>query len=241
MAAITPQVPSDRSGSFASDVTGMFNFLIDPVAAARCLPRKWFWIAPFVVLSAAAIFYTAVSGPMGLHYAETAPLPANVTQEQYSQQLHIQAAIQKFMPFIMPVLLLIFNLIQSGILLATSSMVAVRARFVELFNLISGCGIISSLQMVAWAVILMLKHEISSPAEIRPPLGLDIFLPEGTNKFLFAGIGYFSVFTVWSLVMMILIYSAGFRVSKAKATFAVLPNYLLGFFFTLLGAAFQKS
>jgi hypothetical protein len=141
----------------------------------------------------------------------------------------------------MPVFLLIFNLIQAGILLASSTMVAVRARFFELFNLVSGCGIISALQMVAWAIILMLKHEISSPGEIRPPLGFDIFLPEGTNKFLFAGIGYFSLFTVWSLVMMILTYSAGFRVSKSKATFAVLPNFLLGFFFTLVGAAFQKS
>jgi hypothetical protein len=86
-----------------------------------------------------------------------------------------------------------------------------------------------------------MKHEISSPSELRPPMGIDIFLPEGTNKFLVAGIGYFSIFLVWSLVMMILTYSAGFRVSKAKATFAVLPNFLLGFLFTLVGAMFQRQ
>src|SRR5947209_3934596 len=128
MATATP-VPSDRPESFASDITGMFNFLIDPAAAARCLPRKWFWLAPFVVLAATIIFYTAISGPIGLHYAETAPLPAGVTQEQYAKQLQIQGGIQKFLPIIMPVLILILYLIQTGILLLVSAMLAVRARF----------------------------------------------------------------------------------------------------------------
>lgn len=240
MAAVAPPGPSGRHESIGSDVAGMFNFLLDPKAAARCLPRKWFWVAPFVVLSAATIFYTVISGPMSLHYAETAPIPNGVSADQYAKQLQIQGAIQKFMPVVMPLLLMIFSLISAGILLATSSMLAVRARFLELFNLVWGCNIISALQMVAWGVILMMKHEISSASEIRPPLGIDIFLPEGTNKFLLGFLGYFTIFTIWSLVMSILTYSAGFRVGKGKAAAAVLPNYVIGLVFTLVGAAFQK-
>jgi hypothetical protein len=241
MAAVVPNVPSDRNESFVADLAGMFNFLIDPVAAARRLPRKWFWIGPLVVLCVAAIAYTVVSGPIGLRYAETAPMPANVTPEQYSKQLQIQAAFQKFMPLVMPVFIVIGALIQTGILLASSSVLAVRAKFLELFNLVAGCGIITALQMIAWAVILQLKHEISSTSELRPPLGIDIFLPEGTNKFVLGLIGYFTIFTVWSMVMEILIYSAGFRVSKGKAATAVLPLYILGLLFALVGAAFQKN
>jgi uncharacterized membrane protein YhaH (DUF805 family) len=130
MAAVAPtNVPSDRPESFASDLAGMFNFLIDPVAAARRLPRKWFWIGPLLVLCVAAAVYSMVSGPIGLRYAETAPMPANVTPAQYSQQLHIQAALQKFMPIVIPIFIIIGALIQTGILLATSSVLAVRAKF----------------------------------------------------------------------------------------------------------------
>ncbi len=56
-----------------------------------------------------------------------------------------------------------------------------------------------------------------------------------------ATFGYFSIFTIWGMVMMVLIYSIGFRTSKAKAATAIVPVYLLWFLFALVGAAFQPK
>jgi hypothetical protein len=171
---------------------------------------------------------------------ETAPIPPNTDPAAYAKGLQIQMAIQHFIPLLMPVLIGIACLFNAAILLATSSMLAVRVTFLKLFNLVVGCGLITGLQAIAWAVILKMKGDISSISELRPPLGLDIFLGENANKLLLATLGYFSVFQVWWFVMIVLTYSVGFRVSKTKAVTALLPVLLIGLLLTAVGAMFQK-
>lgn len=240
MAAIAPDVPPERE-SFASDLAGIFSFFLDPAAAARRLPRKLFWIGPIVLASLATMAYLLVSGPIMQHFLETAPIPPNTNPAQYGRALQMQAMFFRISAYSTPLIAIIMTAIVSGILLALSSVLAVRTRFIELFNLVAGCGIISALQMLAWTIILKTKGEISSQAELKPPLGLDIVLPAGTNKFLLAFLGYFSIFQIWWIVMMVLIYSTAFRVSKAKAATVILPIVLFGLLAALVGAAFQRS
>lgn len=241
MATIASNLPSGHRETFTSDLAGMFSFLLDPAGAARCLDRKWFWVAPLLILSIASAVYTAVCGPLVAHFLETSPIPPNVRPDQYAQQMRVSAAIYRFMPLVMPFLTAIILLINGGILMATSSVLAVRARFLQLFNLLAGCGIMSTLQMLAWVGILKAKHEIASIADLKPPLGLDLALPAGANKFLLATLGYFSIFQIWSIVMSILVYSIAFRTSKGKATAAIMPMVGLWLFFALIGAVFQKG
>jgi hypothetical protein len=116
----------------------------------------------------------------------------------------------------------------------------VKATFRQLFNLAAGCSLISVLESIAIIVILRAKGEVSSVAELRPALGLDIFLPEGTNKFLVAVLGYFSVFQIWWIVMLALVFAAAFRVDKSKAFLVIAPLVLLGFLWRVVAAAFQR-
>jgi Yip1-like protein len=241
MATIASNLPSGEHETFASDLAGVFSFLMDPTGAARRLDRKWFWITPLLILSIASAIYTFVSGPMVAHFLETSPIPPNVTPEQYAQQMRMSAMIYRVLPLLMPVMIVVVALIQAAVLLATSSMLAVRARFLQLFNLIAGCSIISTLQMLAWVLILTAKREISNMTDLKPPLGLDIILPQGTNKFLLATLSYFSIFQIWWIVMAMLVYSVAFRTTKGKAAGAVLPMILLGLILTLVGAIFQKT
>ena len=76
-------------------------------------------------------------------------------------------------------------------------------------------------------------------AELRPALGLDIFLPSGTNKVLAAVLGYFSVFEIWWIVMIVLIYSVAFRVTKSKALIVIFPLIVLSIVLRVAGAAFS--
>ncbi len=241
MAIAASPAPSERYESLANDFTGMWNFLVDPVAAARRLPRKWFWIAPVLALSIAAFAYMFVMTPIMEHFLQTAPMPADAPPEQFAKRLQITMGILRIETFAMPVIIVLMALIQSGILLGSSSVLAVRTTFRELFNLVTGCGIISALQTLAWMLILRFKGEISNANDVRPPLGLDIFLGDGANKVLAATLGYFSIFQIWWIVMLTLTYSVGFRVSKGKALTAVSPILILGFLLAIAGAVFQRS
>jgi hypothetical protein len=95
------------------------------------------------------------------------------------------------------------------------------------------------LAALAGLTVLKAKGEASTMAELNPPLGLDIFLSAGANKYLTAIVGFFSLFEIWWAVMMVLILSAAFRISRGKAFAIVLPLLLLGLVFRLAGAMFQ--
>jgi hypothetical protein len=178
--------------------------------------------------------------PIVRHVLEVAPIPDGVTPERYQRGIAIGTMIQKVAVFLAPVgAALIFSL-QAAILLGTSSVLSVGAKFRDLFNLAAGCGLIQSIAAIAAIVVLKSKGDISTMAELRPALGLDIFLPESTNKFLVAFLGYFSVFEIWWIVMLLLIFSAAFRVSKAKALAAILPLVLINLLWRIGAAAFQR-
>ena len=168
------------------------------------------------------------------------PPRGNVTPEQYQRGLAISAIVQKVFIYLAPVFRALLFALQAAILLAASSVMSVGAKFRQLFNLVAGCGLIQALAAIAALVVLKAKGEITSVAELQPALGLDIFLPEGTNKFVMAFLGYFSVFEIWWIVMLVLIFAAAFRVSKGKALAAVAPLVLLNLLWKVGAAAFQR-
>jgi hypothetical protein len=229
-----------ESAGFASDLAGLSSFFIDPEGAAKRVHSKWFWIVPLLVCSIIAIGVGIYMAPMIVHVAAVSPIPDGVTAEAHEKQVAITGTFAKVGAFFSPIFIGIFWAIFAGILMGVSVVAGVTGRFGEYFNLIAGCGLIQSLQSIATAVILHFKGDVSTAAELRPAMGLDIFLPEGTNKYLVAAGGSFSVFQIWWLVMFALIYAAAFRVSKGKAFAIAIPLWLVGMLFGMLGAVFQK-
>jgi hypothetical protein len=235
MAIKEQELPSETR-NFGSDLAGIPAFLIDPESAARCVYSKWFWIGPVLLSIIIGVAVLKHNAPYIIHAAAVSPVPDGMTSEQFNKGAEIQA---NFGPYFVP-LVVLFYAIFAGLLLALSAVMGVGAKFGQLFNLIAGCGLIQSLGTVASAAVLHFKGEVSSMAELQPAMGLDIFLPEGTNKYLVAVGSAFSIFQIWWVVMMILIFAAAFKVSKGKAFSAIFPLWLLGLCFALLGAAFRK-
>ncbi len=240
MSTLAPEVPADRPESFADDLAGMGNFFIDPQGAARRVFSKWFWIGPLVLFSVVSIIASYMMMPMVQHVLETAPLPANASPEQYQKGIDMAMMFQRIGMYLAPVIAAVIYSITALILFGMCSVMSIEAKFRWLFNLIAGCSLIQLLSSIASLVILKAKGDISTMAELRPALGLDIFMPEGANKFATAFLGYFSVFEIWWVVMMVLIFSAAFRVSKGKAFAAILPLILLSIILRVGGAAFQR-
>jgi hypothetical protein len=231
---------AESKGSFAGDLVGMFNFYIDPQASAKLISHKFFWIGPVILASVVWLVSSLQLMPVVQHVLEITPPPGNVTPEQYQTQISIGMTIQKVIAYLSPIMVVVLTAIFAAILLGTCAVMQIKTKFLWLFNLLAGMGLISSLEFIARAVIVKMKGDINTMAELQPPLGLDIFMPESSNKFLLGLVGYFSIFQIWYIVMLVLVFSAAFKVSTGKAFAAVSPLLILLLLFRLLGAAFQR-
>jgi len=231
---------AEPQGSFGGDLVGMFNFYIDPQASAKLITHKLFWIGPVIVVAIVMLVTGVMSMPVVERVLTNLPPPPNVPPDQFQRQMEIGLIVQKVIVYLSPIVLIIMDAIFAGILMGSSAVAQVKTRFLWLFNLMAGLGLISMLEFIARTAVIHLKTDISTLAELQPPLGLDIFIPEGANRFLTAFVGFFSVFQIWSLVMMVLIYSAAFKVSKGKALGVISPLIILGLLFKLLSAMGQR-
>lgn len=240
MATVVPDFPAAQPEGFASNLAGMGNFFIDPAGAAKYVYRKWFWVMPLIIVGVVSFILYYLTLPMIQHVLEVTPPPNNTAPEQYQRGMEIGMMLQRIIAFLMPLWVAVIWAVSALILLAMCSVTAVNVKFVWLFNLLAGCSVIQLLSGIASFVILKAKGEVSTMAELRPALGLDIFMPEGANKYAVVLLGYFSVFEVWWIVMMVLVFSAAFRVSKGKAFAVVLPLIIWSILFRVMGAAFQR-
>ncbi len=237
-----PELPvtQEEQGSFAGDLVGMFNFFIDPAGAAKLIRHKWFWVGPVVLLSIVSIVIGVMLMPIVQQVLLSQPPPPGQDPAQYQKGMAIGLSIQRYATYCSPILVVILLAISAAILLGSCSVMQIKAKFLWLFNLLAGLSLINLLQSVATFLIIKGKGELSTPAELQPPLGLDIFMGEGTNKFLTAIVGYFSVFQIWYIVMMVLILAAAFKVSKGKAFAAAAPLLILTLLLKLVGTVFQR-
>ena len=237
MSTAIPDTPSVTGETLGSDLVGMASFYVDPAGAARRVHYRWFWLGPLIILSICSILCGLAKMPIVEHAFETLPLPGNAPPDR----VPMIVKTQYIFVWLSPLVALLIYAFDSLILLAMGAIFSVKAKFLEWFNLVAGLSLISMLGLIAGTVILKAKGEVGSFAELQPALGLDIFAPEGTNKFLVGLLSYFNVFELWWLVMAVLIISAAFRVSKGKAFVVVVPLVVLGIAMRLLAATQRTS
>jgi hypothetical protein len=238
--ATTVSGSSAQPETFVDDLAGMGSFFIDPQGAARRVFHKWFWVGPLVLFSIVTVIANYVMTPMVQHVLEVSPIPAAASPEQYQRGMDMAMTIQRVSMYFSPVIVALILALQALVVFAACSVLTIDVKFRWVFNLVAGCSLIQMLASVASLAILKGKGEISTMAELRPALGLDIFLPEGTNKYATAFLGYFSIFEIWWIVMMVLVFSAAFRVSKGKAFAAILPLLIVSILLRIGAAVFQK-
>jgi hypothetical protein len=238
--ATTVSGSSAQPETFVDDLAGMGSFFIDPQGAARRVFHKWFWVGPLVLFSIVTVIANYVMMPMVQHVLEVSPIPAGASPEQYQRGMDMAMTIQRVSMYFSPVIVALILALQALVVFAACSVLTIDVKFRWVFNLVAGCSLIQMLASVASLAILKGKGEISTMAELRPALGLDIFLPEGTNKYATAFLGYFSIFEIWWIVMMVLVFSAAFRVSKGKAFAAILPLLIVSILLRIGAAVFQK-
>jgi len=221
----------EQNLSVGDGFIGMLNAFVDPAGLAKRVPAPLSWLWPLITL---VIVYT-VSGYLMMPY--TMSLIDLRMNQQFSQQntpveqaeraRNVAHMIYQFLPVATPVFVILFTLLFAWLVSAMASMAGLRAKFRDIFSLMTSCGLIPALQAIATYIVLHAKgDEITSQEQLQPPFGIDIFLQD-IHGALFALVNFFSIFEIWYLIVLTFALAYLGKSSKGKAFFAITPAWAL--------------
>lgn len=221
------------------DFVAIFNMFLDPASAMERIDSKWIWAVPLGLLAIVSAFVAWLIGPLTTQIMLRNP-PDGVSREQLQQSMAMMEKFSGVGIAIAPVAVVIITLLLAALLLVACNVLGIGAKFPQLFNLISMASIIKVVGAIAAFAVLKLKgDDIQSMQDLSPSFGLDLFLPDGTNKALFAAVNYFSIFQIWFLVAVALGLAALAKTSKGKAFAAITPLWLFAVLFAVIGAVMR--
>jgi hypothetical protein len=235
----------EQTLSVADGFIGMLNVFVDPAGAAKRIPAPLSWLWPLITLT---IIYI-VSGYLMLPYVmglidvriNQQISQQNTPVEQAERARTVAHAIYQFYPLAVPVIVILFILFFAWLVSAMASMAGLRAKFRDVFALLSACSLIPALQSIAIYIVLRAKgDEITSQDQLTPPFGLDIFL-QNIHGALLGLVNFFSIFEIWYLVVLTLALASLGKSSKGKAFFAITPAWVLPLVIKIVQSMLQPS
>jgi hypothetical protein len=228
---------AEENPGVASGILGMFNAFVDPGGLAKAAKAKLFWLWPLILLS---IIFAVVGHfmiPYALQLGEVRMAQQSIPPERLENARNMTRLITQIFVYAVPVFLVLFTMLEAWLVGLTGSIVGVRAKFRDIFSLMMACALIGALQYIATYIVLRTKgDEITSQDQMNPAFGLDIFIP--AHGVLLAFLNFFSIFEIWSIVILALALASLTGSSKGKAFAAITPAWLIPLIFKIIGAAF---
>jgi hypothetical protein len=218
---------------------GMMNIFVDPASAVKRIHRKASWLWPLLLVSAGTIILSLLSLPIVMRVMTENP-PAGMPAGQIEKSIGMIETMQRVSIFFTPVLLAGIWALLAWVLSLVCSVAGMNARFRDLFSLLAHCALIPLVGQIAGFIVVSVKaDQIESLAELKPAFGLDLLFHDGIDRQLLAVLNYFSMFTIWYIIVLAvgLAHLAG--VSKSKAFLASIPVWLLPLPFMVAGSFFQ--
>ena len=217
-----------------------FGMLLEPASAVETArTEKLAWVIPALLLAIATAAVAWLVVPLSQEVMLKNP-PEGMSREQISQMQDRMGAMSKVGMFVAPVVAGISIVVMAALALMTCNILGMQAKFGELLNLVSMAGMVKVIHSAAMFAVLKLKGDsIETVADLSPPFGLDLFLPDGVNKYARAFLNYFSVFEIWYLIILALAIAAMYRVGKGKGFASITLVWMLPLLMTLVGAIFR--
>jgi hypothetical protein len=231
---------AEENPSAASGILGMFNAFVDPQGLAKAAKAKLFWLWPLIVVSIIFIVFGYLMMPYTLQLGEVRLAQQNVPPERLENARNMTRTITQAIVYVVPVFIVLFTMLGAWLVGVTGSMVGLRAKFRDIFSIMMGTSLIASLQYIATYIVLRSKgDEITSQEQMTPAFGLDIFIP--AHGVLLAILNFFSIFQIWSLVILALALASLAGASKGKAFAAITPAWVIPLIFKIIGALFTPG
>jgi hypothetical protein len=210
---------------------GMLNAFVDPAGLAKRVPAPLSWLWPIITLSIIYIVFGYLMLPYTLALVDLRMSQQmsqnNAPVEQIERARSITHAVTQFSVPATPLIVIGLLALFAWLVSAMGSMAGLRAKFRDIFSLMSACALIPALQYIATYIVVHAKgDEITVQEQLTPPFGLDIFLQD-IHGALFALVNFFSIFEVWYLIVLTFGLAYLGKSSKGKAFFAITPAWVL--------------
>jgi hypothetical protein len=222
-------------------LAAMLNIFVDPQAAVdRFHGRKFAWIWPVLITGAVTAVVGLITVPIVRQVMSLNP-PEGLSGEQLERTLSMIQTVSKVTAFLSPVMVAIMLLMSAGILLGACSVLDIKAKFFDLYTLLAYCSLVSLLNGIAMGLVVYFRrNDIQTMAELQPAFGLNLLLPDDANRLLEGVLGFFSIFTIWYIVILALAFAYMTKVPRGKAFAATSPVWFVGMVFYIVGVMFRK-
>jgi hypothetical protein len=228
---------AEENPSIGSGMVGMFNAFVDPAGLAKAVKAKLFWLWPLIIVSIIFVVFGYLMMPYTLQLGEVRLAQQNVPPERLENARNMTRTITQVFVYLVPVFIVLFTMLGAWLVAVTGSIVGLRAKFRDIFSLMMATSLIASLQYIATYIVLRSKgDEITSQEQMTPAFGLDIFIP--AHGVLLTLLNFFSIFQIWSLVILALALASLTGSSKGKAFAAITPAWLIPLIFRIIGSMF---
>lgn len=219
--------PSNESG-FAR----LVNVLLSPDEAFASIARRPDWLVPLLLFMAISL----VSGYVFAHHVDfAAPVreqmeaQGKLTSDQINAQVKVISAFSKVFAYCSPLIAVIVFLVAAAVLMLAYRMMAGEGDFRQYFSVTLYAWVPQIIQSVIMTVILSLRSELTSagdlPTLVRSNLAFLVDMHE--HQVLFSFLSSLDVFTIWSLVLMIIGFAHVSRFSKQKSAGVMITVWAL--------------
>jgi hypothetical protein len=228
---------AEENPGVGSGILGMFNAFVDPAGLAKAAKAKLFWLWPLILLSIIFSVVGYLMIPYALQLGEVRMAQQSIPPERLENARNMTRMVTQIFVYVVPIFLVLFTMLSAWLVGVTGSIVGVRAKFRDIFSLMMACSLIGALQYIATYIVLRTKgDEITSQEQMNPAFGLDIFIP--AHGVPLALLNFFSIFEIWSMVILALALASLTGSSKGKAFVAITPAWLIPLIFKIIGALF---
>jgi len=231
-------VNGGATGSGLSQVERVVDTFVAPTKTFHDILRSRSWWLPFILMAIMSLGVTfSVTKQVGWEHVVENQVQSSPKQQEALDQLppparaarvHGMAIGYRFTSYLFPVLILIFSAIAALGLWATFNFgLGAHSIFGEMFCLWMYC----SLPKLLIGLLTILTLFVGGNAD-----GFDLKHPVGTNigyylsdvpAWLKEGLSFFDVFSIWSLVLLIIGTAIVARVSRGKAAAVVIGWWVL--------------
>ncbi len=205
----------------------ILNVFINPAETVRRIRgNKLAWFPPILLggLIMAAYNYTL---PRAAMLATRNEPPAGFDTAKLDSLVGPVEMMSRFSTISAPMMFALMILIGSVLVFAMCVILQVNVKFPDLYNLMAHVGLINALQTLCHLFVLRGKGEGITMKELMPAFGLESLLAADAPKFVQGLVGFFSIFTVWHIVVLALGLAALGRIGLGRAFLVTAPSWII--------------
>lgn len=220
--------------------------LMSPVETFEAIARRPDWLVPLLIILVVAIAGGVLIAShvdfaaLGREAVEMNPRSATMSSSQMETGARFTAAIMKISAYASPAISAIVLLIVAGVLLLTCRLFAGEGDFRQAFAVTVYAWYPRVIKGILGTVVILTRKSLSIIDLQNPVMSNLGFLFDAKSKPLpFALAASVDLFAIWSVVLLIIGFTAVSRLSRARSAAVVVGWWIVVNLFALIGPAMQ--